>query len=188
MRIAAEEAYGEQSLVEYLLNDPSFYASLALVTFFGLLMYMGVFKTIAKTLDDRAEGIRNELDDAKRLREEAAEMLASYQRKQREAEAEAEAIIAQAKSEAKILKEESRKELTERLERRTAMAEQRIAQAEAQAWMDFYDTDQRTIGCSFANLQLQLKNSTIVFIGPQTAELAVEIERETNNGSFSGFI
>ena len=133
MRIAAEEAYGEQSLVEYLLADPSFYASLALVVFFGLLMYMGVFKTIAKTLDERAEGIKNELEDAKRLREEAAEMLASYQRKQREAEAEAEAIIAQAKSEAKMLKDESRKELTERLERRTAMAEQRIAQAEAQA-------------------------------------------------------
>ena len=74
MRIAAEEAYGEQSLVEYLLADPSFYASLALVVFFGLLMYMGVFKTIAKTLDDRAEGIKNELEDAKRLREEAAEM------------------------------------------------------------------------------------------------------------------
>ena len=133
MRIAAEEAYGEQSLVEYLLNDPSFYASLALVAFFGLLMYLGVFKTIAKTLDERADGIKNELEDAKRLREEAAEMLASYQRKQREAGAEAEAIIAQAKSEAKMLKEESRKELTERLERRTAMAEQRIAQAEAQA-------------------------------------------------------
>lgn len=131
----ADAAYPEESvgLVTYLLQDTSFWASLALVTFFILLASMGVFKSIGKALDDRANAIRDELDEAKRLREEAAELLASYQRRQREAEAEAEAIIDQAKSEAKILKEESRKELKERLERRTAMAEQRIAQAEAQA-------------------------------------------------------
>lgn len=135
MRIApSEDGYGaETDLVTYLLGDPSFYAFLALIAFFVLLAYMGVFKTITKTLDDRADAIKSELDDAKRLREEAAELLASYQRKQREAEAEAESIIAQAKAEAKILKEESRKELSDRLERRAAMAEQRIAQAEAQA-------------------------------------------------------
>lgn len=134
MRIA-EDSYGSENvdLVSYLLADSSFWASLALVTFLVLLAFLGVFKSIGKALDDRANAIRGELDEAKRLREEAAEMLASYQRRQREAEAEAEAIIDQAKSEAKILKEESRKELKERLERRTAMAEQRIAQAEAQA-------------------------------------------------------
>ncbi|WP_323762155.1 F0F1 ATP synthase subunit B [Maricaulis sp.] len=141
MMIRAEDAgHGEeQSILEWLAaqpGDPSFYAFLALLVFFGLLLHMGVHKTIAKTLDDRATGIANELDEAKRLREEAAEMLASYQRKQREAEAEADAIIAQAKTEAKSLKAEARKEMTERLERRTAMAEQRIAQAEAQAAAD----------------------------------------------------
>jgi len=135
MRIAEDaHAAGESvDLVSYLLGDPSFYASLALVVFFVLLGAMGVFKTIGKTLDERADAIKNELDEAKRLREEAAEMLASYQRKQREAESEAAAIVDQAKAEAKMLKTEARKELTERLERRTAMAEQRIAQAEAQA-------------------------------------------------------
>ncbi|MDF1768481.1 F0F1 ATP synthase subunit B [Maricaulis sp.] len=138
MMIRAEETgHGEsQSLMEWLAaqpGDPSFFAFLALIVFFVLLLRMGVHKTIAKTLDDRADAISSELDEAKRLREEAAEMLASYQRKQREAEAEAEAIITQAKTEAKSLKAEARKEMTERLERRTAMAEQRIAQAEAQA-------------------------------------------------------
>ena len=113
--------------------DPTFYAFLAFIAFFAVLGYFGVHKTIAKTLDDRADAIRSELEEAKRLREEAQEMLASYQRRQREAEAEAEAIVAQAKTEAKTLKAEARKEMTERLERRTALAEQRIAQAEAHA-------------------------------------------------------
>lgn len=135
MRLAAETAeHGESGgLIAYLMDDPSFYAMLALVVFFLLVLRMGVHKMIAKTLDERADAIRTELADAKRLREEAQEMLASYQRKQREAEAEAEAIIDQAKAEAKILKQEARDELNARLERRTAMAEQRIAQAEAQA-------------------------------------------------------
>lgn len=133
MRIA-EDSYGEETdLITYLLGDPSFYTFLALIAFFVLLAWMGVFKTIGKTLDERANAIKDELEEAKRLREEAAELLASYQRKQREAEAEAAAIVDQAKSEAKMLKAEARAELTERLERRTALAEQRIAQAEAQA-------------------------------------------------------
>ena len=133
MRLADETATESAGLISYLLTDTSFYATLGLVIFFIILMMAGVFKTIAKTLDDRAEGISQELNDAKRLREEAAEMLASYQRRQKEAEAEAEAIVAQAKREAQLMAEETRKELSERLERRTALAEQRIAQAEAQA-------------------------------------------------------
>ncbi|MHA6288990.1 F0F1 ATP synthase subunit B family protein [Maricaulis sp. CAU 1757] len=128
--------YEDQSIGEWLAaqpGDPSFWAFLALIAFFAVLAYMGVHKTIAKVLDDRADAIRNELAEAKRLREEAQEMLASYQRRQREAEAEAEAIVAQAKSEAKALRKEAREELSERLERRAALAEQRIAQAESQA-------------------------------------------------------
>ena len=117
----------------YLLEDPTFWAFIGLIAFFALLIFIGVPKMVFKALDDRADAIRSELDEAKRLREEAQEMLASYQRKQREAEAEAEAIIEQAKAEAKHLKKEAREELAQRLERRTAMAEQRIAQAEAQA-------------------------------------------------------
>jgi F-type H+-transporting ATPase subunit b len=119
--------------INYLLADSSFWAFVGLIAFFALLMVLGVPKMITKALDDRAAAISAELDEAKRLREEAREMLASYQRKQREAEAEADAIIEQARHEAKIAKDEARKELAERLERRTAMAEQRIAQAEAQA-------------------------------------------------------
>ena len=117
----------------YLLNDTSFWAMLALVIFFGILIWAKVPGIITKQLDDRADKIRGDLDEARRMREEAQELLASFQRKQREAEAEAEAIVEQAKSDAKHLREEARVELAARMERRTALAEQRIAQAEAHA-------------------------------------------------------
>lgn len=117
----------------YLLQDTSFWAMLGVVIFFGILVWAKVPGIIAKQLDTRADKIRNDLDDARRMREEAQELLASFQRKQREAEAEAEAIIEQAKSDAKHLREAARTELAARLERRTALAEQRIAQAEAHA-------------------------------------------------------
>ena len=119
--------------MSYLLSDPTFWAAVGLVLFFAVLVWQKVPGAIAKMLDSRAETIRTELDEARRLREEAQELLASFQRKQREAEAEADAIVAQAKKDAKSMRAEARKELSERLDRRTAMAEQRIAQAEAHA-------------------------------------------------------
>lgn len=120
-------------MIDYLLADTSFWAMLGVVIFFGIIIYFKVPGMITRQLDDRASKISNDLDEARRMREEAQELLASFQRKQREAEAEAEAIIEQAKADAKHLREESRTELAARLERRTAMAEQRIAQAEAHA-------------------------------------------------------
>lgn len=117
----------------YLLQDTSFWTMLGVIIFFGILVWVKVPGIITKHLDTRAEKIRSDLDDARRMREEAQELLASFQRKQREAETEAEAIIEQAKSDAKHLREAARTELASRLERRTALAEQRIAQAEAHA-------------------------------------------------------
>ena len=119
-----------------LLADTSFWTFTGLIVFLGVLLVFGVPKMLAKALDDRAETIRRELDEARRLREEAQEMLASYERRQREAAAEAEEMIKQAKAEADYLRKEAHEELRERMERRTAMAEQRIAQAEAQAAKD----------------------------------------------------
>lgn len=119
--------------MNYLLSDPTFWAMVGLILFFGVLVWQKVPGAIAKMLDSRADTIRKELDEARRLREEAQELLASFQRKQREAEAEADAIVAQAKKDAKSMRAEARKDLAERLDRRTAMAEQRIAQAEAHA-------------------------------------------------------
>jgi F-type H+-transporting ATPase subunit b len=82
------------------------------------------------------DAIKADLDDARRLREEAQELLAEYQRKKVEAENEAKNIVEQAKREAELYGEEARKKMTDQIERRTKLAEQKIAQAEAAAIKD----------------------------------------------------
>jgi len=119
--------------MQYLLSDTSFWTFIGLIAFFVVLHFAGAFKAVGKSLDDRAEKIRTELDEARRLREEAQEMLAACKRKQSEAADEAEKIIRQAKAEADYLRENAKKEIAERIERRTQLAETRIAQAEASA-------------------------------------------------------
>ncbi|MDX2308949.1 MAG: F0F1 ATP synthase subunit B [Hyphomicrobium sp.] len=113
--------------------DTYLWIIIALVLFFALLAYLKVPEAIGKSLDQRADGIRKELDDARRMREEAQQLLADYQRRSREAEDEAKQIIAQAKREAEALAAETRKALSETVERRTKAAEEKIARAEAQA-------------------------------------------------------
>jgi len=112
---------------------PEFWVFVAFVLFMGLLAYYKVFQAIGRALDDRAEAIRSELDDARRLREEAQKLLADYKRKSLEAEEEAKEIIEQARREAEALASETRKSLADQLERRSKLAEEKIARAEAQA-------------------------------------------------------
>ncbi len=122
--------------MEFLLNELShatFWAGIALVIFLGGVGYLGAFKTVGKMLDDRRDQIRKELDDARTLREEALALLASYERKQKDAEKEAEDIIAQAKQEAERLRRDTEEALAEQLIRRTKAAEDKISNAEAQA-------------------------------------------------------
>lgn len=113
--------------------DSKFWVLVPLVLFFVLIAYKGAFKAINSSLDSRADKIKAELDEARRLREEAQQLLASYHRKQKEAEAQAEEIVKQARSDAENMATQARKDLTERLERRAAQAEAKIANAEAQA-------------------------------------------------------
>ena len=115
------------------LGDPTTWVFIAVVIFLLSLLYFGIHKKIAGALDARADAIRNELDQARRLREEAQALLASYQRKQKEAEAQAEEIVKQARSDAENMATQARKDLAERLERRAAQAEAKITNAEAQA-------------------------------------------------------
>jgi F-type H+-transporting ATPase subunit b len=114
-------------------QEPVFWTLIAMLMFLGIVFYMKVPAMIGKSLDARGEAIRKELDDARRLREEAQQLLADYQRKSREAEDEAKGIVEQAKREAEALATETRKSLAEGLERRTKAAEDKIARAEAQA-------------------------------------------------------
>lgn len=113
--------------------DSVFWVGVAFLGFVGLLLYYKVPAFISKALDSRADAIRNELDEARRLRDEAQALLADYQRKSREAENEAQAILEQAKRESEALAAETRKNLAESVERRTKLAEEKIARAEAQA-------------------------------------------------------
>jgi F-type H+-transporting ATPase subunit b len=113
--------------------DASFWALVALVLFIGLLVYLKVPATITRSLDNRADRIRSELEEARRLREEASDLLAQYQRRRKEAEAEAQQIVDSARHEAELITREAKAKTEEFVARRTAMAEQKIAQAEAQA-------------------------------------------------------
>lgn len=116
-----------------MLEDPTFWALVGLILFLALIIYMKVPGKITGGLDNRAETIRTELEQARRLREEAQALLAEYQRKAREAEAEVEEIIDQAKREANAYGSEAKKRVEDYVASRTKMAEEKIAQAEAQA-------------------------------------------------------
>lgn len=113
--------------------DATFWALVALLVFLGIVVYVKVPGMIARSLDARAERIRHELDEARRLREEAQQLLAEYQRKRKEAEKEAADIVAAAKREADMLAEEARQRTEEYVARRTTLAENKIAQAEQDA-------------------------------------------------------
>lgn len=109
------------------------WATIGLFIFLGVMVYIGLPKTIAKMLDDRIEKIANDLDEAKRLREEAQALLAEYERKRKTAETEAEDIITAAREEATRIAEEANTALEDLITRRTRAVEEKIAQAEAQA-------------------------------------------------------
>ena len=116
--------------------EAEFWVAAAFVIFVGVLGYFGVHKLLVKSLDDRRDRIKAELDDARRLKAEAEALLASYRSKQHEAEQEAQAIVSSAKAEAERLAAEAETKLEEFVIRRTKMAEGKIAQAEAQALAD----------------------------------------------------
>jgi F-type H+-transporting ATPase subunit b len=119
-----------------LLGDAEFWVAVAFVLFVAGMGYLGVHKMVAKSLDERADKIKAELDEARKLKDEAAQLLAEYQRKRQQAEAEAQDIIAGAKAEADRLAIEAKAKIEEFVTRRTKMAETKIAQAEAQATAD----------------------------------------------------
>jgi F-type H+-transporting ATPase subunit b len=119
-----------------MLQEAEFWVALGFLVFLGLLGYLGVHRQLGKSLDDRAARIKAELDEARKLKEEAAALLADYQRKREQAEHEAQDIVAGAKAEAERLAADAKTKLEEFVARRTKLAETKIAQAEAQAAAD----------------------------------------------------
>jgi F-type H+-transporting ATPase subunit b len=119
-----------------MLFEAEFWVAVATVIFVVILFYYETHTKLLQALDQRRLGIQAELDEARRLKEEAQKLVAEYQRKRGEAEKEAEALIASARAEAERYAADSKVKMDEFVARRTAMAQNKIAQAEAQALAD----------------------------------------------------
>lgn len=113
--------------------DATFWALIALIIFLGAMAYLKIPAMITKALDERADAIKNQLEEARALREEAQQLLAEYQRKRKDAEQEASEMIEAAEQEASMIVAEAKASTGEYVERRKALAEQKIAQAEHDA-------------------------------------------------------
>jgi F-type H+-transporting ATPase subunit b len=118
------------------LQETENWVAIAFLVFLGLLAYLGAHRKLIESLDQRRGRIKAELDEAVRLKQEAQALLAEFERKGREAEGEAAAIIASAKAEAERIAAEAKARMEDFVVRRTKMAEAKIAQAEAQALAD----------------------------------------------------
>ena len=115
------------------LKNTDFIVLLAFLLFVGILVYLKVPQLVMGMLDKRAAGIRAELDEARKLREDAQAVLASYERKSREAEEQAQRIVETARRDAQDAAEQAKIDLRASVERRLKGAEDRIASAEASA-------------------------------------------------------
>ncbi|NBR88970.1 MAG: F0F1 ATP synthase subunit B [Rhodobacteraceae bacterium] len=122
------------------LKNTNFIVLLAFLLFVAVLFYFKVPAMLAGMLDKRAEGIKSELDEARALREEAQSLLASYERKQKDVQEQADRIVAQAKAEASAAAEVAKAELKKSIARRLQAAEEQIASAEASAVRQVRDT------------------------------------------------
>lgn len=121
------------------LHNPNFVVLIAFLLFLAVLFYFKVPSMLGGLLDKRAEQIRKDLDEARALREEAQTILASYERKQKEVQAQADRIIATAKEEAEAAAAQAKADLKAAIARRLAAAEDQIASAEKSAVREVRD-------------------------------------------------
>src|SRR5215831_12559929 len=119
-----------------MFEEPETWVAIAFIILMGLFAYMGVHRTVLKALDNRGARIKAELDDARRLKDEAAKVLADSKARRASAEREAQDIIAGSKAEAERIATEAKAKMEDFVVRRTKTAESKIALAEAQALAD----------------------------------------------------
>ena len=119
-----------------MFTEPETWVAIAFVILMVMFAYLGIHKTVLTALDHRSERIKAELDDARRLKDEAAKLLGEYQTRRASAEREAEEIVANAKAEAERIATEAKAKMEDFVARRTKTAESKIALAEAQALAD----------------------------------------------------
>jgi F-type H+-transporting ATPase subunit b len=115
-----------------MFDDPEFWVAVAFVILVAIAVRPMV-RAVTAMVDDRVQRVRNTLDEAARLRDEAQRLLADYQRRQSEAAGEVDAMVAHARTEAERLTKEGGERLAALLKRREQLALDRIAQAEAEA-------------------------------------------------------
>lgn len=121
------------------LANTNFIVLISFLIFVGFLVYLKVPGMLGKKLDERAEGIQAELDEARSLREEAQTLLASYERKQKEVQEQADRIVAHAKEEAAIAADQAKADLKDSIARRLQSAEDQIGSAESRAIREVRD-------------------------------------------------
>ena len=119
-----------------LFEEPETWVAIAFIILIGVFAWLGVHRTVLTALDHRAERIKAELDEAFRLKEEAAKVLAEYRNRRASAEREAEEIVANAMAEAERIAGDTKARMEDFVARRTRAAESKIALAEAQALAD----------------------------------------------------
>jgi F-type H+-transporting ATPase subunit b len=120
----------------FSLRNTNFIVLMAFILFIAILMYMKIPSKIGAMLDARADGIRSDLDEARALREEAQTLLASYERKQKEVQEQADRIVANARTEAERSAEASKDDIEASIARRLASAEEQLESARAAAVKD----------------------------------------------------
>jgi F-type H+-transporting ATPase subunit b len=119
-----------------MFAEPEFWVAVAFFILMGVFAYLGIHRTVLTTLDHRRDRIKAELDDARRIKEEAAKVLEQYKARRASAEREAAEIITGAKAEAERIASEAKTKMEDFVARRTKTAENKIALAEAQALAD----------------------------------------------------
>ncbi len=120
------------------LDSPTFWVMVAFVVFV-IVVFKPLGAAATGALDDKIAQIRNEIEEAQRLREEAQATLASYQLKQRDAAQEIEAMMVQAKAEADAHRKSAESALETMLKRQEQSALEKIQQAEAAAVQEIRD-------------------------------------------------
>jgi F-type H+-transporting ATPase subunit b len=116
-----------------ILQETDFWEWLGLLAVIAIFLWRRVPAFIGNALDRRAEAIARELESAKRLREEAETVLVTYRERARGAESEAATILNETRAETERFTAEARAQMKTQIERRARQAQERIAQAEANA-------------------------------------------------------
>lgn len=124
----------------FSLGNSDFVVLIAFLVFVGVLLYFKVPGMLGGMLDQRADSIRKELDEARTLREEAQAVLAEFQRKQAEVQGQADRIVAHAKQDAEAMAEQAKADLEKSIARRLVAAQEQIASAEQRAVREVRDT------------------------------------------------